>query len=111
MNHTWIGVLFLTVLLTGCAPCGYETGIVSGTVTDAADGLAVDGGSVQLIPTTGETLEATIFGSGLYEASVQAGSYEVVGYDVSGECFSAIFVIEVEPCDEITVDLQIIDCF
>ncbi len=111
MNCSRPVAFFFSALLVGCAPCGYETGIVSGSVSDAADGLALEGGTVEITSATGEALVVNVFGSGLYEASVQAGPYEVVAYDISGECFSAISEIEVDPCGEVTADLQIIDCF
>ena len=103
--------VLLASLLSGCSPCTFDSGIVRGTVDDAATGMEVEGGTVQLIPITGETTEVSIFGTGLYEASVEAGTYEVVAYDDTGNCFSAIADVEVAPCDELVVNLTIIDCF
>ncbi|MCO4771420.1 MAG: hypothetical protein KDA24_15400 [Deltaproteobacteria bacterium] len=99
------------MLITACAPCEFDSGIVRGTVTDAADDSQLDGGSVELTPLTGDVIEASIFGQGAYEASVPSGTYEVVAYDSAGECFSAIRDLEVEGCDELVIDFQIIDCF
>ena len=61
--------------------------------------------------TSGEPIEASVFGEGLYEASVPAGDYQVVGWNADQDCFSALSAITVDPCDEIIVDLVIIDCF
>lgn len=103
--------VLLASLLPGCSPCTFDAGIVRGTVEDADTGLEIEGGTVQLIPVTGETTEVSIFGTGQYEGSVEAGTYEVVAYDETGNCFSAIADVEVEPCDELVINLTIIDCF
>ncbi len=110
MSRLPLLVLFASVL-SSCSPCTFDSGIVRGTVEEATTGLEIEGGIVQLIPVTGETTEVSIFGTGQYEASVGAGIYEVVAYDESGNCFSAIADVEVEPCDELVIDLTIIDCF
>lgn len=103
---------FAALFVSACAPCEYDNGIVSGEVTDGATGDPLDGGLVELAPTaTGELIEAGVFGEGLFEASVPAGDYQVTGWDADHDCFSAIATITVEPCDERTVDLVIIDCF
>ena len=103
-------LLILLFASTGCAPCGFDSAIVSGEVTDQA-GEPLGGGLVQLIPSDGATEEVGIFGDGRYEASVLAGSYEVVAYDADEQCYSEIHPIEVEGCDELTVNLQLVDCF
>ena len=104
-------LLFAALLLGACAPCQFDNGIVSGEVTDSATGDPPPGGFVELTPIGGEPTEAGIFGEGLYEASVAAGEYQVIAWDEPRTCFSAISSISVEPCDEVTVDLVLIDCF
>jgi hypothetical protein len=110
MRHSLL-VPVLCLSLAGCSPCGYDTGIVAGQVSDAADGLAIDGGTVQLIPTSGETLQVAIFGSGRFEASVPAGTYTVVAYDSDDACYSLETPVTVEPCDDLELALEIVDCF
>lgn len=106
-----ICLLFVLALLPACAPCAYDNGIVSGEVTDSATGDPSEGGSVELTPTGGEPITVGIFGEGLYEASVPAGEYQVIGWNATDDCFSAISTITVDPCDEVIVDLTLIDCF
>lgn len=108
MNRALLLLALLTS--TGCAPCGYDSAIVSGEVL-GQDGEPLEGGLVQLIPTDGATEEVGIFGDGRYEASVLAGPYEVVAYDEDEQCYSEIRPIEVEGCDELTLNLQLVDCF
>ena len=107
-----IRLLVLLLLLPACAPCAYDNGIVSGAVTEAPDGDPAEGGHIEITPDgTGTVIEANIFGDGLYEASVPAGDYDVVAWNSDATCFSAITTVTVAPCDELTVDLTIIDCF
>ena len=111
MNAASASTLALSLLLGACSPCGYDSGIVGGQVTNADDGLALDGGRVQLIPDSGETIEATIFGSGQFEASVPSGSYTMVAYDADDACYSLESIVEVAPCDELEFTIEIVDCF
>jgi|GEM_PF-3644126 len=111
MTALRLSCLFVLLLASaGCAPCDYDAAIVRGEVTDAA-GLAVEGGTVEIIPSTGDTIEVSVFGAGFYEASVASGTYEVVAYDEAGDCFSELIPTVVEPCDEAVVNLTIVGCF
>jgi len=102
--------LLLALFVAGCAPCEFDSAIVRGEVL-GQDGEPLPAGLVQLIPTSGETTELTLFGEGFYEGSVAAGDYEVVAYDEAQTCFSEIHEVTVEPCDELVVDLTIVGCF
>ncbi len=99
------------LLVSACAPCEYENGVVSGELTDSATGDPVEGGLVRLTSNSGDEIEVSVFGEGLYEASAPAGTYEVVGWSADEQCFSAIAELTFEPCDEPIVDLVLIDCF
>ena len=96
-------------LSSGCAPCAYDNGILRGQLT-GEDGLGLEDGRVRLVSGTGEEREVSVFSDGQYEASLPAGSWEVVGWDAGDTCFSAISVIELAPCDELVVDLELVDC-
>ena len=110
--HAAVRALALSGLwaLAACAPCEYDNGIVRGELT-GLDGLGLEGGHVQLVPGTGEARQVSVFSDGLFEASVGAGSWEVIGWNADESCFSEITAIDVEPCDEVVTDLVIVDCF
>ena len=97
-------------LLGGCAPCSFDNGIVRGQVL-GLDGLPLAAGRVQFVPTSGEARDAAISGDGFYEASLPAGSWEVIGWDADDACFSPIATLDLAACDERVVDLALSDCF
>ena len=109
--HLKLLLCLAALSLSACAPCQYDNGIVSGELTDSTTGDPVEDGLVHLTPSTGDVIVVNVFGDGLYEASVPAGTYEVVGWSADEQCFSAIADLTFEPCDEPIVDLVLIDCF
>ena len=99
------------LVIPACAPCAYDNGIVSGVVTDSATGDPAEAGRVEFTITGGAPTDVGVFGDGLFEASLPAGEYQVVAWNDDDTCFSAISTITVAACDELELDLSLIDCF
>lgn len=94
----------------GGAECGSTQGFVYGKVTRVdSDELATDARVQAWDPTTGTAVDGELDGEGGYELNLEGGiTWRLTAWE--RECTSETVDVPLEACEEVVLDLPLVDC-